>query len=300
MKIIGIENTTYCAADCIMCTRKNYTGPLTYMKQELFERCIEESVKCGVEMINLTGFGEPLLDPEIELKLKYVKKNYPNINIALTTTGYRLSGKMADIICEYLDEINFSMYGMHKETYEGVHRGSIKYEENKLNIDNFLARKKRPYSIVSYIDLSINHGDIEEWKEYYEEKAEQLNIWKPHRWPHSGNLDMDFKQNAPCRCQRIDTLNGIYIKVNGDVSPCCFDFNTELSIGNINELTLQEIVEGPVLEKLVMMNEEDGLRNSDLICGDCDQLYSREDALVYTNNKTMRVGKHSLFSTEEA
>ena len=88
--------------------------------------------------------------------------------------------------------------------------------------------------------------------------------------------------------------------MNGEVSPCCYDFNTELSLGNIQESTLQEIIDGPVLRKLRDMQEEDSLRNSNMICGDCDQLYSREDALVYTTNKSMRVGKHSLFSEEDA
>lgn len=300
MKIISIENTTLCAANCIMCVRKKYRGPLTHMKQELFEKSVREAVQCGVEMMTLTGFGEPLMDPEIEIKLAYIKNNFPNVKVALTTTGYGLQGHMLDVICTYLDEINFSMYGVNKDIYECVHGGSVKYEENKKNIDDLLEREKRPYVIVSYIDMSITHKYIEEWKSYYKEKADQINIWKLHRWPHSDNQDTSFKQCAPCRCLRLDTLNGLYIKVNGEVSPCCFDYNTELSLGNIKESTLQEIINGSTLNRLRAMQEKDCLRNSDMICGDCDQLYSREDALVYTSNKTMRVGRHSLFPNEEA
>ena len=111
---------------------------------------------------------------------------------------------------------------------------------------------------------------------------------------------MSFKRCAPCRCLRLDTLNGFYIKVNGEVSPCCFDYNTELSIGNINESTLQEIIDGAILGRLKAMQDEDSLRNSDMICGDCDQLYSREDALVYSSNKNMCTGRHSLFWEEDA
>lgn len=300
MKIISIENTTFCAANCIMCVRKKYKGPFAHMKQDLFEKCVREAVKCGVEMMTLTGFGEPLMDPEIEMKLEYIKRNYPNIKVALTTTGYGMKGHMLDVVCAYLDEINFSMYGINKTTYEYVHGGSLKFEENKKNIDDFFARERRPYAIVSYIDMSATHQYIGEWRDYYEGKAEQINIWKLHRWPHSDNKDMTFKQSEPCRCLRLDTLNGIYIKVNGEVSPCCFDYNTELSIGNINESALQEIINGSILNKLKHMQEMDSLRDSNLICGDCDQLYSRKDALVYTNNKAMCVGHHSLFSTEEA
>lgn len=300
MKIISIENTTLCAGNCIMCVRDKYTGLLTHMKQELFEKCVVESAQCGVEMMTLTGFGEPLMDPELERKLVYVKENYPHIKLALTTTGHRLSGHILEIICTYLDEINFSMYGIHKETYEHVHGGSLKYEENKINIDNFLKLEKRPAVVMSYLDMPDTHDEMEEWKSYYEEKVEQINIWKLNRWPHSDDSDLSFRQKAPCRCLRLDTLNGLYIKVNGEVSPCCYDFNTELSLGNIQESTLQEIIDGPVLRKLRDMQEEDSLRNSNMICGDCDQLYSREDAFVYTTNKSMRVGKHSLFSEEDA
>lgn len=300
MKIISIENTTLCAADCKMCVRKKYRGPLSNMKQELFEKAVNEAVECGVEMMTLTGFGEPLMDPEIERKLAYIKEQHPDLKVALTTTAHRLQGHLLDVICTYLDEINFSMYGMNKETYEYVHGGSLVFEENKKNIDDLLAREKRPYAIVSYVDMPATHEYIEEWKNYYEGKADQVNVWKLHRWPHSDDKNLDFKQCMPCRCLRLDTLNGLYIKVNGEVSPCCFDYNTELSLGNINKNTLQEIINGPVIGRLRAMQEEDRLRTSDMICGDCDQLYSREDALIYSSNKTMKTGRHSLFPEEEA
>lgn len=300
MKIISIENTTLCAADCRMCVREKYKGPLTSMNQELFEKCVDEAVQCGVEMMTLTGFGEPLMDPEIERKLAYIKKNHSNVKVALTTTAHRLQGHLMDVICEYLDEINFSMYGIRKETYEYVHGGNLVFEENKKNIDDLLAREKRPYAIVSYIDMPATHAYMEEWKNYYEGRADQVNVWKLHRWPHSDNKDLSFKQCAPCRCLRLDTLNGLYIKVDGSISPCCFDYNNELSIGNIKKSSLQEIIDGPALNRLKVMQERDWLRNSDMICGDCDQLYSRENALVYTSNENMRVGRHSLFPEEEA
>lgn len=300
MKIISIENTTLCAANCKMCVRKKYKGPLASMEQELFEKAVKEAVQCGVEMMTLTGFGEPLMDTEIERKLVYIKEQFPSVRVALTTTGYRLEGHLLDIVCTYLDEINFSMYGIDKETYEYVHGGSMVFEENKKNIDDLLNREKRPYVIMSYLDIPATHASIDEWKNYYEGKADQVNIWKLHRWPHTGNEDMSFQQCTPCRCLRLDTLNGLYIKVNGEVSPCCFDFNTELSIGNIKEHTLQEIIDGSALRKLRAMQDEDSLRNSDLICGDCDQVYSRENALVYSSNKDMCVGRHSLFCKEEA
>jgi hypothetical protein len=38
LPVISIENTTLCAADCKMCVRKMYKGPLAHMKQELFEK----------------------------------------------------------------------------------------------------------------------------------------------------------------------------------------------------------------------------------------------------------------------
>lgn len=299
MQRISIENTTCCAANCIMCARNSYTGPLTNMKQELFERSVQQAADCGVDLITIVGFGEPLMDPELEIKLRYIKENYPNVKVALSTTGYNLKGRVADVICTYVDEIGFSMYGMSKETYEFVHGGRLKYEENKQNIDNFLVREKRPEVLVSYLDMPATHKDIEKWKEYYEEKADKVNIWKLHRWPQSGNPDMSFKMRTPCRCFRLDTLNGVFIKVNGEVTPCCMDYNAKLSLGNINESTLQEIMNGDVLKKLKAMQEEDCLRNSNLVCGDCDQLYSREDALVYASSKSMCVGRHSYFQEED-
>ena len=293
--VISIENTTLCAANCIMCVREQYTRGITCMTQELFEKCVDESVQCGVKMINICGLGDPLMDPELEQKLAYIKNNYENISVVLSTTGYRMNGKLLDIVCDYVDEMNISMYGIHKETYERVHGGILKYEENKKNIDELLSRKKRPYVIMALLDMPETHGEIEEWKSYYSGRADQINIWQLHRWPHSGNTDMTFKKKKPCRCYRLDTLEACYIKVDGEISPCCFDFNTELSIGNITKSSLTEILNGLRVQELRDMQEKDCLRDSKLICGDCDQLYSREGALEYSTNEEVGIGQNMFY-----
>lgn len=295
MNVITIENTTLCAANCIMCVREKYTRGLTSMTQELFEKCVSEAVHCGVKMINICGFGDPLMDPQLEKKLAYIKNNYTDVSVVLSTTGYRMSGQLLDIVCDYVDEINISMYGIHKETYENVHGGVLKYEENKKNIDDLLSREKRPYVIMAFLDMPETHDEINEWKNYYHGRADQINIWQVHRWPHTGNTDLSFKKKEPCRCYRLDTLDACYIKVDGEISPCCFDFNTELSIGNITKNSLSEILNGPKVQQLRDMQEKDCLRSSKLICGDCDQLYSREGALEYSTNEEVEIGQNMFY-----
>jgi wyosine [tRNA(Phe)-imidazoG37] synthetase (radical SAM superfamily) len=141
---IVIENTTLCAASCVMCPREKFKHPHESMKFTIFKKSIDESVKAGVKYMCITGYGEPLMDSELEEKLKYIKDNYDNVKVGINTTGHRLRGSILDVVCKYVDIIRISNYGITKESYERVHRGLLKYEDIKKNIEMLLERCPPP------------------------------------------------------------------------------------------------------------------------------------------------------------
>jgi radical SAM protein with 4Fe4S-binding SPASM domain len=275
-----------------MCPRKSFRHSLGTMDILLFQRCVDSSLELGIENIFFGGFGEPLMDNYLEKRLLYIKNKYHNISIGLTTTGYLLTGKILDLVCKYVDIIKISNYGFTKESYERVHRGALQYQHIKENIDALLNRSRRPYTIMAFIDLPENTGDMQAWKDYYYTRADRIDIWKPHNWGGANRIPDQVKSNIH-PCGWVFNLDSLSIRSNGEVSMCTFDFNRELIIGNMADNSLFEIINSDNLKKLQRIHESGEILQGNLICKKCDQIRDRSDALIWTSGN-IKVGTVSL------
>ena len=79
------------------------------------------------------------------------------------------------------------------------------------------------------------------------------------------------------------------MRVNGDVSVCCFDSNNKLVVGNLHKQTLFDILAGGQLTKVKNVHEQLAFEGCGLLCEGCDQIYERKDALVYSNSPNRSV-----------
>lgn len=287
---LTLEITTFCQANCIVCVRDKLNFKLGNMPQKLFEKAVTEAVEYsgGLKFIDLGGMGEPLLDAQIEEKLAWLDTNFPDIKVGITTNGQLLMQKK-EILCKYVDILKISNYGFTKKSFEAVHRGSLRFEEVKANIENFLQipKENRPKTIMSFLMLEENKGEEMAWKDYWEEKCEELFIWLPHNWAGYGR---SHTKQEPEKCRSCGRPgNDFVVRANGDVSACCWDFNRELTIGNLNKYSFKEICENQELKKIIKMHEGKKFFESENICRYCDQLYDRSDALIYSSNERFKV-----------
>lgn len=298
-KTLTLEITTFCQANCIVCVRDKLNFKLGSMPQKLFEKSVREVSDFyyiqggGIKYIDLGGMGEPLLDTQLVQKLEWLDQYYPGVQIGVTTNAQLLSAKK-DILCKYVDVLKISNYGFTKRSFEAVHRGSLVYEDVKENIEEFLAIPfgKRPKVIMSFLVLDENKGEETAWREYWEDKCEEVYIWRPHNWAgyYHGSAVEDCKNCRSCGRPGCDFT----IRANGDVSACCWDFNRELVVGNLNWNSFQEIYEGEKLEAIVDMHRRKTFFESENLCRHCDQLYDRSDALIYSSNMKFKAGDRTL------
>lgn len=292
MKTITIENTTLCGGNCIMCVREQFTHKLENMQQECFIKIIDELIPTGIEMVGFGGFGDPLMDKGLEEKLKYIKENYPDVKTSITSTCQLLEGSILELVCQYVDVLKISHYGFSKSTFESVHRGSLVYEKVKKNIQDLLKidKPKRPYVIMSFIDLPENKGEAEPWRDYWEELCDEISIWRPHNWAgiFSEGHTKTGVQDICRSCGRVG--NDFVFRTNGDVSVCCFDFNKKLVVGNIMNTSFQDILQEEKLQNIIEIHQYNKYKDSGLICENCDQIFDRTDALLYTSDKEFKVG----------
>ena len=293
---VAIENTSVCGANCIMCPRDKYAYKKEHMKQELFEKIVSEVYEIEeVTQIDVCGYGDPLIDPELEKKILFIKNNIRDIRITTMSTCQFLEGEIADFISENVDDLKISNYGLTKNTFEAVHRGSLVYEKVKKNILSFLEREKKPHITMAYLILQgINDHETEKWKQYWEEKVDDIQIWYPHNYGGVMNRYdniLQYDREDVHSCGRIG--KDYMFAANGDVLACCMDMNHKMKIGNMYENSFKEIINGDILKKFKEIHASNDFKNCGLICEKCDQILNRKKSLYYSSNKKFQVGSKS-------
>ncbi len=288
---VRYEVTDRCNAACIMCPRDLHTHarPHGIMDLAQYKKSIDEVTALGARQIVLTGFGEPLIDRTLEEKISYAKgrglRTYMISNVSLLTRE-----RARSLIRAGLDELRASFLGMRPETYERV-MVHLKFDVSMSNVLAFLEERglygsKRPKLQISYIILPENETDVAAFKEFWEPRADAIEIWKPHNFGDGRNYrerleDVGVKKS----CGR--PANGpLQIQWNGEVIPCCYDYNNQIILGNAFETPVMEIMNHPKYQLLRLAHRE-GKFNVFPYCNQCDQLLPHADVLIYTNRHNL-------------
>lgn len=304
---ITVENSTHCGAKCVMCPRDEFGDTWSHMDDALFRDAIDQAVELGLKYVGLSGFGDCFMDPNYETKLRYVRDNYPHVRLFTGTTGHLLHEKNIGTIAELFDTIKVSFYGHSKQTYEAVHRGVLKFENVSANIRRLceFSGEKRPHVILQYLVLPENEHEVEPWIEYWETLADEVLVWRPHNFGGADSIEeIAFQADASQQSDLAKSCGRPFkgdpsIRTNGDVTVCCFDFNRKMVIGNLKDATLLDILNGPAMARIKEVHETGAFEGCGLLCDGCDQLYDREDALVYKSNQARGVGQQTSHPDRE-
>lgn len=287
---VRYEVTDHCNASCIMCPRDEHEHGREHgiMDQAMYEKSIDEVTALGAKMVVLTGFGEPMLDKRLEDKVAYAKKK--GLSTYFITNGSALTGKRAANLLEAgLDEMRVSFYGMRTESYNAVMQG-LDFQKTRDALLAFLAMRDqmgaRTKVQLSYLVLPENESDTDAFREYWEPKVEALEVWKPHNFG-DGKDYRNRTENEAIKntCGRPE--NGpLQIQWNGEVIPCCYDYNNKIVLGNAFEESVLSILNGV---KYRLLRHAHRNKNFQMFpyCDQCDQLLPHADALVYTNRHNL-------------
>lgn len=117
---IQVETTNACNLCCATCHRDLLYPKPTVMKFENFKK-IYDAVQ--PENINVSGLGEPFLNPEIFEIIKYAKINGSAVNCA---SNFTLVGdKIEQILDSGIDQIKISVDAVDRETYYRIRHGDF-------------------------------------------------------------------------------------------------------------------------------------------------------------------------------
>ena len=106
---VQLEVTNRCNLDCDMCPRLTLLKvPEVDMTRETFEAVLERLVE--PESITLTGWGEPLMHPELFGFIDRIAERFPACAVGFTTNGHLLApGVVEKILARKVARINVSL-----------------------------------------------------------------------------------------------------------------------------------------------------------------------------------------------
>ena len=285
---VRYEVTDHCNASCVMCPRDKHEFGREHgiMNQARYEKSIDEVVALGARSVVLTGFGEPMLDKHLEDKIAYASRH--GLSTYFITNGSAMTPRRARKLMESgLSEMRVSFYGMRPETYNAVMQG-LDFERTRKGILEFLRIRDEIGAHtrvqMSYLELDLNKGDEQAFREFWEPKVNAIEIWKPHNFGDGRDYrHRDIAQKTTCGRPENGALQ---IQWNGEVIPCCYDYNNQIILGNAFETPVLDVLNG---EKYRMLRYAHRMKEFSLFpyCDQCDQLLPHADALVYTNRHNL-------------
>lgn len=278
---IFIETTNFCNSNCKMCPHRKMKREKGYMSQGLFEKIINECKSFETKRLQflLQNQGEPLLDTLLFRRIEYIKKNLFKSKIILNSNAMLLDENKAKQILDLgVDRVIFSVDGASQETYEEIREG-LKYDVVKRNIEYFLKLKKdnayRTKAIMQMVVCDRNKHEIDKYKELWLEKVDEIHFKPMHSF-----LDMETSIKTKfLRTKQLAFCESPYevmiIYWNGDIGLCCWDYDNEAKIGNIENDSLINIYNNNKYQMIrALMNRMDCRTISP--CNRCSLIYGKD------------------------
>lgn len=292
--LFSIEVTNKCNAACIMCPRESLTRPKGIMSNDIFKKIIDQIADNGGEAIAFTGLGEPLIDKDLETKIKYSKQR--NIrSVQLFTNAALLDEERAEkIIKSGLDNIIISIDGADAETYEKI-RLNLSFKTVEKNIKNLIRiknalRVERPKVKLNMTIYGENIHQRSHFLKKYKSDVDGIRFTYARKWGDGEQefLKSDSVVNRYMAKTRIYPCPLLWLHFNvfcdGSVPLCCMDFDLVHPLGQINTMNIKDMWYGNNLRS-VRDQHRIGKFNENILCRDCAYNMSWISALVATKEK---------------
>lgn len=272
---LSLETTTVCNLRCKGCPTglSQLDRPLIHISRDLFKDIIgynRPNFKY-FDVIYPFIFGEPLLNNDIFEYLKDLRRiSSPYTRIELHTNGnIKNSREISRKLLETgVDLVSISLDGTNTEAYESFRRGG-NFELVCEFINNLAIAKKeagmlRPEIVVQMIVTKYSENQTEEFRGLKEKLGADRLIYKTffHEFtelsdeegyslaPSRGGLLLDRAEKKKIIEKKKNMCGWAYrcisIMNNGNITPCCIDFNTTLLGGlSIRNSTIRKVWNSP-------------------------------------------------------
>ncbi|MCD6389979.1 MAG: SPASM domain-containing protein [Desulfobulbaceae bacterium] len=259
--IYEIEPTNHCPYACIMCPRGRgrMTRPRGYMSLELFEKMLT-MFPADQRLVRLHHFGEAVLHPRIDTMIAMVVETgrIPVISLNPATLNESLCRRLVaaapGLVCFSLDA--FSDQGLKK--IRGIRRP---YEECLQLMDMFVSMSRKSsrkiLKVIQTVVLDENRDQLAALAALKERYQEPDVVF--YRAENTGFGDLELVEQTNAGGSAALKANArscaapfseVSILWNGDVVLCCYDYNGDNVIGNLEQVSMADIWSGAAINRL--------------------------------------------------
>ena len=254
---VHIEPTNTCNQTCVMCVHPDMQRPENFIDPDLALKAIDQCAEFGVYAVHFFFFGEPFLNRKTVDYIRLAKqKGIPLVSVTSNFTSIKDS-EIERLVVDGLDSIHISFEGLSREKYADI-RGTDSYERVLRNLDrlyHFKARHKSasPWISLTYVRTEETDADIETFQNRWKDKVNSIHISPQFDYlgraplrasqgaPNSeGILDRGTDDRLPCRQLWLRLV----VLSNGELVPCSQNIDGELSLGNLNDMTIADAWQG--------------------------------------------------------
>ena len=267
----------YCNAKCTFCSYHGRKRPVKPMPEELAHKIIDEIGASG-ECIEVMPYyyGESLMNPRLFEMCDYISEHAPNAKICISTNSARLSPEMIEKLLNIrtLDFLNFSVYAGTKETYEKIMGLSFDtldkvemairaFQERKPHVRLCVGATKDPRFVTNedIAEMERRFGGYKSQQGYSILSFHAISFNNQH-----GVNKRTCPDNRPCN---VPFTNAV-VYCDGEVGVCCFDVEAELSIGNVRDKSLCDVIYSDLAQKIRHAHAM-GLKDVIPLCRSCTQ-----------------------------
>lgn len=241
---LQIEPSSICNYRCVFCfeTDKTFTdkqnGFMGKMKIDLFKKVIDQ-IKDEVEFISLASRGEPLANPDISKMLEYCKDNFLNLKIN-TNASLLDEKKIHAILAGGVKTLVFSADAADEKLYSELRvNGNLNKVLKNIELFQSIREKKYPNNkiITRVSGVKFNEKqNFEDMVKLWSGLVDQVAFVDYNPWENT-YLQPTNKITDPCS----DLWRRMFIWWDGKINPCDVDYKSELSVGNINNSTIEKL-----------------------------------------------------------
>lgn len=309
--ILQIEPTNICNLECPLCPagQRKLGRKLRHMKLEEFKSIIDD-MESYLLLLVLWNWGEPFMNPSLPEIIRYAAER--DIRTVTSTNAHFLNDDayVEAMLKSGLSTLFVAIDSTCNDSYQAYRkRGSL----NKVlsGLQNLVAIKKRIGSEtlinMRMVIMKQNEHELSKLRRLarkfgadwfgvktvhisYDETIPDSEIVavnpKYRYYAYKPNTYERIRVSATCR--KVWEMAGIFS--NGDVIPCCYDYNNTRKVANVFEQPLTEIWNGPAFQEL--RKQVHNQMQSLPLCRQCELNFKLSKAGWFTESHPTGFIKH--------
>jgi len=275
--VVFVESSGFCNLKCKFCphgTGENFKKDLMSIK--LFEKLVKDLsiFPDKLKLLRFCGDGDSLVNKNIVQFTQLAKEKKIAEKVEMITNGVLLHTDLIKNLPRFLDRIIISIEGLNTQDYQRISGTKIDYQRFLDNLHALYTNKNK-----CKIHIKINNEAVSSDKKkvkffnMFGDICDEINIenlvsmWPQFKTSFSTN-QFRFGGKVIKRQVCAQIFKSLQVQADGEVVPCCVDWNRVNLLGNIKRNSLLEIWNGKKIRNLQIKHLQ-GKKGTLETCKDC-------------------------------